>query len=101
MEICARRGVFSLESIKFHEDSLFFFFYGVIEESNRSQARICIAEIPFTDYKRSLRNDFMPIEYVVCVTVNIETLGDTFPSLRNPMQLWLLGREEFSMPFHS
>lgn len=41
----------------------------------------------------------MPIECEVCVTVNIETLGDTFPSLRNPMQLWLLRREEFSMRF--
>lgn len=39
----------------------------------------------------------MPIEYEVCVTVNVETLGDTFPSLRNPMQLWLLRREVFSM----
>lgn len=39
----------------------------------------------------------MPIEYEVCVTVNVETLGDTFPSLRNPMQLWLPRREVFSM----
>lgn len=97
VEVCFLSNLSNFTRILSH----FFFFYGVIEESNRSQARICIAEIPFTDYKRSLRNDFMPIEYVVCVTVNIETLGDTFPSLRNPMQLWLLGREEFSMPFHS
>lgn len=84
------------ESIEFHENSFLFFFFfphDVIEESIEALLRICIPEIPFTDYKHSLRNDFMLIEYEVCVTVNIETLGDTFPSPRNPMQLWLLGRE--------